>query len=524
MADRGQRGTPEWFGLWENGQLDHGATLASLPYDEMAAADLILAERPGQVCFVPGGRSGTWHIWSGTHHDPDESTQVAVLVNEYAERAGVAIRQFKQLVLQRSRLAVLAADPDASNTTMEKAARQAWDGWGAAEKYHGQLRGTRGRNALISTLATRCPRSEASMADRWPEWLNVGSGTVDLRSALVKPHDPADMITYCVQHLFDPAARGPGWEQLVWHVSGENPNLARYLIKMLGYSLLGDNREQLVFFLTGETASGKSQLVETVREVLGPALAHASSSELIARTANRHPRVEASLAGKRFVTIDESAEQIRVDEGQLKRLTGSSSVSVNRLYRDTETPMPVTWTIWNPTNELPTLTGFDDAIRRRMRAIPCGKTIPEDERETGLAKRLAREEGSAILSSLIWGAWLYLNEGEQCPVEVHLATAEYEAEQNTAQAFHDECCSQVPDNLGGPGGLTKARNSEVWKEYVAWCRETRTRPLGKVAFGNQFRALPGVRYDKVQNWYPGLVILTRYARNSQDQTGWRQES
>ena len=257
--------------------------------------------------------------------------------------------------------------------------------------------------------------------------------------------------------------------------------------------------------------------------MIGPALAHSSSSELIARTVHRHPRVEASLAGKRFVTIDESAERVSVDEGQLKRLTGASSVSVSMLYEATETPMPVSWTIWQATNEMPTLTGFDDAIRRRLRAIPCGSTIPEKDRRTGLAQRLAREEGPQILASLIWGAWLYLEEGEQKPDEVERATVEYESEQNTARSFYEECCQSVPVNLGGPGGMTKTRNSEIWKEYVAWCKETRTRMLGKIAFGNQFRDLPEVNYDKAQNWYPGLILVSSYSRNGQDRSSWHQD-
>ena len=90
------------------------------------------------------------------------------------------------------------------------------------------------------------------------------------------------------------------------HVAAENQNVARYLVKMLGYSLLGDNRKQLDLFPhRAHRVSGKSQLLETVAGVLGP-LAHSSSGDLIGRThgSPRHARVEHSIVGKRLIYID----------------------------------------------------------------------------------------------------------------------------------------------------------------------------------------------------------------------------
>lgn len=523
MADpvRGQPGTPAWFGWWdESGQLDHARTLSALPANDQDAAALIRMEMPGQLYFVPMGKGGSWYVWDGRHLHPDAADQISTVVLSYADRASAALRNFKQAVLQRSRVAVLAADPDAGSAALETAARKAWEPWGAAEKYTGSLRRTAANNSLVGMLAKCCPLAAPDLADRRPEWLNTAGGTVDLRTCLVKPHDPRDMITYCVPHPFIPGTRGTGWEQLTWHVAGENPDLWRYLIKMLGYSLLGDNREQLVFFLTGPTASGKSQVLETVAKVIGPQLAHSSSGDLIGRTIGRtrHPRVEASLAGKRFVYIDESAERISIDEGQLKRLTGASQVSVNMLYQGTETEVPVSWAIWLATNELPTVTGFDDAIRRRLRAIPCGTTIPKDQQIKGLADRLAATESEAILACLIWGAHTYLMEGEQCPVEVQLATTEYESEQNTAARFREECCQDVPAYLNG-GHPQATLMSEIRKEYVSWCQATRTPMLPNHAFGKAFRELPGIQYDPNQKRCLGLILVQSYRRDRQDERG-----
>jgi hypothetical protein len=72
--------------------------------------------------------------------------------------------------------------------------------------------------------------------------------------------------------------------------------------------------------------------------VLKP-VSHPASGSLISRSAKgeRHSRVETSLEGIRFAWIDESAERIRIDEGQLKRGTGAGEISVSPLYSAKET-------------------------------------------------------------------------------------------------------------------------------------------------------------------------------------------
>lgn len=518
---RGAAGTWEWFGLWDGTQLDTAATLRSLPVDDLTASHLITAERPGEILHMPDARSGRWFIYDGTHHKPDRTSDISTMIGEYAARAQRFIDEVRRIVAARSDIAVqLATGNQATETQLEQARKKAWEPWSVAEKYHVGLRRSAGLNSLIGYLkgAPGVGVAEEDLEDRWPEYLNCRNGVVCLRSGQMYPHSPAWRVTYCLDVDYVPGARGQGWERLAWHVAGESVAVAQYMIRMLGYSLLGDNREQLVFFLTGPTGSGKSQLMEAVAEVLGT-LAHASSGALISRNkTERHARVENSLAGKRFVFIDESAERIHIDEGQLKRLTGSGMISRNKLYADTEIPTRVTWTPWQPTNELPTLPGFDDAIRRRLRCIPCGDTIPKQQRIKGLGKMLAKTEGEAILATLVSGCMEYLRDGmEQCPVEIELATAQYEADQDTAARFRDECTVDVPWVWGAAGQQNHAvRKADLYREYVAWGRKTRVSTLGIVAFNKAFGRLPGIQNDENQKRWVGIMVTSNHRNDYQD--------
>lgn len=519
--ERGSAGTWEWHGFWDNGQLDTTATVAALAVDDLTASSVITQQYPGEIHHTPNTRSGTWYIWSGSHHQPDEISAISTLLARYAAEVQRLIDCARGIVATRATAqANLAAGGAATAAQIAQARKQAWEPWAAAEKYHSGLRRSAGLSSLREYLksAPGVGISITDIADRWPEYLNCRSGVVHLPTKQLFPHDPRWMMTYCIDIEWNPQARGTGWEQLVWHVAGENPAVAQYLIRMLGYSLLGDNREQLVFFLTGPTGSGKSQLMEAVAKVLEP-IAHSSTGALISRNkSERHARVENSIAGRRFVTIDESAERIFIDEGQLKRLSGSGLISRNKLYADTEIPTRVTWTIWQATNEMPTLIGFDDAIRRRLRAIPCGSTIPPEQRIKKLGEKLAETEGQAILASLIEGCYQYFQDGEQCPVEVELATAEYEAEQDTAALFRSECCMDVPQMFGTSRAPVAVAQAALRQEYVAWCQAQRISPLPVQAFGKAFRDLPGISWDKANKRYLGLSITSNYSagRGSSD--------
>ena len=506
---RGQPGTWRYLAFWRgDGDMDLKATLGKMPSNDQDAAELIAAERPGELHHVPTiGRSGTWYIWNGKCHRPDDCAEAERLIMGYAARADIVLGHCRQAAAAQE-----AAQPEAASAgDVEKATAATWKKWDTPVKYHAGLKKTAGSRSLLAKLADLRGVSEEHMADRWPEHLNCANGIVSLRTGHLLPHDPRAMMTYCLPVPYVPGARCERWEQLLWNVTGKNPEVAAYTVRMLGYSCLGDNREQLIFFMHGKTGSGKSQVVEAVAGVLGP-VAHSSGGALISRSRNeRHARVENSIAGKRLITIDESAERVRVDEGQVKRLTGAARISRNQLYAAVETPVRVSGTIWQATNEMPTISGFDGAIKRRVRAVPCGSTIDEGAQEKKIAERLARDEGEAILASLVWGAMDYFANGESRPAEVELATAQYEAEQNTAAAFREECTMAVPD-WNGDGHASWPTMAEIRKEYVAWCEATRTSCMPKHAFNTAFRALPGIEYQESSRRFLHLTVIQSYIR------------
>lgn len=493
MPERGARGSWQYLAFWKNdGQLDLGATLHSLPVSDMKAAYLICGERPRELHHVT--ESGTWYTWNGRCHAADTQDSAARIIYHLAARAEQLISHCRQLVT--------------AGLSVQDAA-EAWRPWEPACKYLTALQRTAGHSALLKALAVTCGTEAAVMDERHPGWLNFANGTVDLRTGLIKPHDPADMITYCLEHSYRPGAACPRFWALGRHVAGGDEGVFRFLMTVLGYSLIGSNPERAVVFINGPTSSGKSVLLDVVRSVLGP-LAHQSQAALITLVRNgRNARTMNSIRGMRLVTITETSAFMHIDEGQLKMITGEAHISVDQHYAKTEVRTPVTWLIVVATNQMPSLTDFDAALRERVYVIPGGDTVPPEHRVKDLGEALARDEADGILAGLVWAAMSYYGAGERLvvPHAVAMETARYAAEQNTAGQFLAD--TTVPAGPRADGTPSSIPQNQLWQEYQRWSRgEVR---LGKIALFERIAAMPGVFRNDAMRRFEGRVWTTEVA-------------
>ena len=489
----------------KSGQLDHRATLTGLPYDETGAAELVLAEQPWCLHHVPhNATQGTWYVWDGRCQRPDDSAVIGRLVIDYAKRSCELIDWAKQQVLRRARERAALDNPEATETTLRKAGEQAWEPWKAAEGFARRLRTSNGQAGLARVLEKVAGTSAGTMDEHNPHLVNLDTGTYELTSGQLRPHDPRDMITYCLDVAYDPAAACPEFYQLMWRVCGENANVAHYVLKLLGSALFGANREQQIYFLCGPTASGKTVLLDIVSAVMGK-LAHNSPVDLITwQRMGRNARVENSIRGKRLITITEASARMTIDEGQVKRLTGESRVSINEHYAKTEAEVPVTWTIVVATNEMPTLTSFDDAMRRRVVVVPMGETVPEHLRDKTLTERVIAAESQGILNALLWGYHTAAAEGMAPPQEVVQMTAKYAAEQNTVGNFAADCLMLVPLVVTGSGVPAHVTLPEAWRSYQSYSNGGSR--LGKQEFFKELARQPGITLNETMRRFEGVSI------------------
>jgi P4 family phage/plasmid primase-like protien len=501
-SQRGERSTWRWL-CWFTpaGDIDLAATLRTLPCSDLDAAEMIRSERPGELHFEPV--TGHWRIWDGQCHREDSAGQAEWALTHFAQRYGQAVSECRKAVAARESAGLLSSGAELTEAQMKTAMKTAWEPWSAAEKYAASLARAGAAASLLKMLSWRCGTGPGLFEDAHPLMLNTPSGVLDIATGQMWPHDPAAMMGYCLDVPFTPAAGCPGTWALLWNVAGGSQAVAEYLVKVLGYCLLGDNREQLMFFISGPTASGKTALLDVVRGVLGPLAGSAQTNLITWQRQGRNARTEYSCRGRRLITITESGTTMALDEAQVKRLTGEREIAVDVHYSRTELIMKVTFTVITATNEMPSLLNFDAAMRRRVLVIPGGPTIPEALRDKALAERLVRDEGAGVLAMLVWGAQQYLRDGHlRPPAEVLLATDRYAAEQDTVSSWIEDCCQVVdPQSNGHVRGLLRPA---AWESYVVHAGR---RKLPKTVFLDQLSHTPGVVYNESTRRFEGLVIM-----------------
>jgi putative DNA primase/helicase len=313
-----------------------------------------------------------------------------------------------------------------------------------------------------------------SELDRDLYLLNVLNGTLDLRTGRLRPHRRADLLTKLAPVAYDPGAACPLWLRFLDRIMRGNQDLVAYLQRVAGYALTGEVSEQCLWFLYGTGANGKSTFLQTLLAVLGDYGMQAVSELLMAKNHESHPTERADLFGKRFVATIEAEEGKRVAESLMKQLTGGDRVRARRMRQDFF-EFDQTWKLFLAANHKPNVRGTDHGVWRRIKLVPFAVTIPDEEKDKALPEKL-RAELPGVLAWLVRGCLDWQRGGLGEPEEVKAATDAYRSEQDSLQAFLNECCLVHP--------AVRSKASDLLEAYHAWSGD---RLMSRQAFNQRVR-------------------------------------
>jgi putative DNA primase/helicase len=125
-------------------------------------------------------------------------------------------------------------------------------------------------NAMISLAESESGIPvKVTELDTNPWLFNCLNGTIDLRTGQLLPHRKEDLLTIIVAVEYHPDAPCPRWLTFLNRVTDGNTELQGYLQRAIGYSLTGDTKSQVLFFLYELGNNGKSTFSMTIRKVMG---------------------------------------------------------------------------------------------------------------------------------------------------------------------------------------------------------------------------------------------------------------
>jgi P4 family phage/plasmid primase-like protien len=285
--------------------------------------------------------------------------------------------------------------------------------------------------------------------------LNVGNGTIDLRTGQLRPHAREDLISNLVEVNFDLAADCDQWDAFLWRVTDRNDELYAYLRRLVGYLLVGDVSDQSLHFLYGLGNNGKSVFCEVLMRLMGEYAVTVSPDLIMLKRHGGIPNDVARLRGVRAALMNETSQGARFDEAKLKDLTGGDTLTARFLHQEFFDFSP-THRIIIRGNHKPAINGTDEGIWRRLRLVPFTVTIPEEERDPHLLEALEAEL-PGILNWALQGCREWQAEGLKPPPIITDAVRAYREESDTLGCFIGEVC-QVRK-------LAQVKSSALYKRY-----------------------------------------------------------
>jgi putative DNA primase/helicase len=319
--------------------------------------------------------------------------------------------------------------------------------------------------AAVVTLA-RADRMLAATTAQWdadPWHLGTPQGTINLRTGQMRKPAPHDYITKILKVA--PGGDCPRWRKFLDRITGGDVELQRYLQRVCGYALTGDISEEALFFLYGTGANGKSVFIRTITAILGDYHRTAPMETFTVSKHDRHPTDLAMLRGARLVTAMETQEGRIWDEAKIKYMTGGDRIAARFMRQDFFEYVPQ-FKLMIAGNHRPAIISNDEAIRRRMNLIPFMVTIPEEERDPELSKKLERE-WPGILAWMVEGCLAWQRERLNPPQAVRKSMEDYLQSEDTLATWIAEYCKV--------GKQLWASSASLWQSWKVWTEQRNER-------------------------------------------------
>ena len=207
-------------------------------------------------------------------------------------------------------------------------------------------------------------------------WLLPCENTiVDLKTGLGIPGNPGDYLRTAAPTAYKGLMEeAPRWNKFLMEVFNNDVDLAKFVHRLLGSTLVGLNIDHKLPIFWGEGRNGKSTLMEIIKHVLGPLAGPIRAEALleqISKKSGSSPDANiVGLRGKRLVWASETSEGRSFNSGLVKQLTGGDTLIARGVYEKKNTEFEPTHNLFLLTNHKPKANADDYALWSRFMVIP----------------------------------------------------------------------------------------------------------------------------------------------------------
>ena len=236
--------------------------------------------------------------------------------------------------------------------------------------------------------------------------VNLRNGTYEIYGGrhCLRNAAPEDFLTYRLEFDYDPDAEAPLFRKFLDRVLPDR-GCQNVLAEYMGYVFAKRMRLEKMLILYGSGANGKSVFFDIVRAVLG----ESNVSEYTLQELTKESGY--SRAELQDVLLNYSSEiNGRMDTSIFKMLSSGEPVSARRIYGRPFIMCDYARLAFN-CNELPSDIEYTDAFFRRFIIIPFNETIPVEERDPDLSRKITGSELSGVFNWILGGLDRLMRQG-----------------------------------------------------------------------------------------------------------------
>lgn len=408
----------------------------------------------GQLLYVHSDRA--WLKWGGARWERCERGE---------ERAAA-----QQVATEGLNVALAAMRTDSTDRTR--------DNYRQALSVHRNLK----RHDALLSIATTLPGMSIGNrgdldADRM--LLGVRNGVVNLRTGTLLAPDPAMLITRQAGAAFTHGMTCPMWSKFLFDAFEGDSDLIPFVQRAVGYALTGLVDEEVLFFLFGSGANGKSVFCNVIHAIFNDYAVNVRSALLTrdARGINTEGEREKNrLPGARLALINEVGSADLFDDARLKELVGRDPIGTRALYSESFEFLP-THHIFLRGNHQPGAMDSGDAFWRRMVLIPFKRQFTGTERVPDLERRILDQERDGVLKWMVDGCLEWQRVGLRIPDSIRQAVDEYRSDTDMLGQWLEECCRRERSG--------EVATASLFSSYAAFLQQAGMRAPSKAVFGRQ---------------------------------------
>jgi putative DNA primase/helicase len=326
--------------------------------------------------------------------------------------------------------------------------------------------------------------------------VNLQNGTFEINpnNQFLRPQNRQDFLTYQLPFEYNPDAKAQLFSDYLNRVQ---PDIERQYIlaEYLAYIFIKPSYLKLekTLLLYGSGANGKSVFFEIVNALLG---AENVSSYSMQNLTDTKGYFRAMLGNKLLNYASEINGKL--ETSIFKQLVSGEPVEARLPYGDPFTLTNYAKLIFN-CNELPKDVEQSHAYFRRFLIVPFDTTIPENEQDKELSKKIIENELSGVFNWVLEGLQRLLSQKRFTQSNVvDRQLEDYKKQSDSVQMFLED------------EGFEKSTNEsmefkELFRLYLSYCTESNYRACSKQNFSKRIKNI-GFETEKKNT---GIIIYVK---------------